>query len=179
MESRVSSLNPDAPPVIPPSKRRTNDRTCVTVTTSKDSNKKEITNDITCVSTSKDSKWGTDTNGNTQAFLECLDGEEKSQRSQKGLAVKEQSAIVSYDTHTPDYVYSAEDKFDMDFTDLKMMYPDTSDESLFDVYSVNQGDLEATLDMLSELLEVIFFLWYFRNGYNPVLCHCLQFACDL
>ncbi|POO04093.1 Ataxin-2, C-terminal [Trema orientale] len=127
MESRVSSLNPDAPPFIPPSKRGTNDRTCT-------------------------QKWGTDTNRNTQAFPECLDGEEKSRRSRKGLAVKEQSAIVSYDTPS-DYVYSAEYRFDMDFTYLKMMYPDTSDESLFDVYSVNQGDLEATLDLLSELLE--------------------------
>ncbi|GMH12438.1 hypothetical protein Nepgr_014279 [Nepenthes gracilis] len=52
----------------------------------------------------------------------------------------------------------SEDYFEMDLADLRMTFSGVSDQSLIDVYSVNWGDLEATVDMLSHL-EL---LWIFR-----------------
>lgn len=44
-----------------------------------------------------------------------------------------------------------DEEYDMDLAYLLMMFPGISDESLSDVYKANNGDLEATVDMLSEL----------------------------
>ncbi|KDP32281.1 hypothetical protein JCGZ_13206 [Jatropha curcas] len=44
-----------------------------------------------------------------------------------------------------------DEEFDMDLEYLQMTFPGISDESLNDVYMANQGDLEATIDMLKEL----------------------------
>ncbi|PSR91806.1 Polyadenylate-binding protein [Actinidia chinensis var. chinensis] len=43
----------------------------------------------------------------------------------------------------------AEEEREMDLAYLQMMFPGISCESLSDVYFVNKGDLEATLDMLN------------------------------
>jgi len=49
-----------------------------------------------------------------------------------------------------------DDDFDMDLAYLQMTFPGISEESLSDVYLANKRDLEATIDMLSQL-EVNFF----------------------
>ncbi|XP_074280485.1 polyadenylate-binding protein-interacting protein 6-like [Silene latifolia] len=44
-----------------------------------------------------------------------------------------------------------DEESEMDLAYLQMMFPGVSDQSLADVYNINQGDLEAAVDMLSEL----------------------------
>uniref|UniRef100_A0A5B7C3F4 Putative polyadenylate-binding protein-interacting protein n=1 Tax=Davidia involucrata TaxID=16924 RepID=A0A5B7C3F4_DAVIN len=44
-----------------------------------------------------------------------------------------------------------DEEFDMDLAYLQMTFPGISDGSLSDVYAANKGDLEATVDMLSQL----------------------------
>lgn len=44
-----------------------------------------------------------------------------------------------------------DEEFDMDLEYLQMTFPGISDESLNDVYMANKGDLEATIDMLTQL----------------------------
>ncbi|CAK9179204.1 unnamed protein product [Ilex paraguariensis] len=47
--------------------------------------------------------------------------------------------------------HTMDEVFDMDLAYLQMTFPGVSDESLFDVYLANKGDLEATIDMLNQL----------------------------
>ncbi|GAB2284875.1 hypothetical protein Dimus_019327 [Dionaea muscipula] len=44
-----------------------------------------------------------------------------------------------------------DDEFAINLTYLRMIFPALSDQSLIDVYDVNVGDLEATVEMLSQL----------------------------
>ncbi|XVF34448.1 hypothetical protein REPUB_Repub18cG0059700 [Reevesia pubescens] len=44
-----------------------------------------------------------------------------------------------------------DEEFDMDLEYLRMTFPGLSNESLLDVYLANNGDLEATVDMLNQL----------------------------
>ncbi|TYH40201.1 hypothetical protein ES332_D12G230800v1 [Gossypium tomentosum] len=44
-----------------------------------------------------------------------------------------------------------DEEFDMDLEYLRMMFPDLSNDSVLDVYMANNGDLEATIDMLNQL----------------------------
>lgn len=53
----------------------------------------------------------------------------------------------------------ADEEFDMDLEYLQMTFPGLSDQSLTDVYLANKGDLEATIDMLTQL-EVKFSLLF-------------------
>ena len=55
-----------------------------------------------------------------------------------------------------------DEEFEMDLAYLQMTYPGISDDSISEVYLANKGDLEATLDMLSQL-EVILSNWYSRS----------------
>ncbi|XVF47936.1 hypothetical protein PTKIN_Ptkin03bG0149600 [Pterospermum kingtungense] len=50
-----------------------------------------------------------------------------------------------------------DEESDMDLEYLRMTFPGLSNESLLDVYVANNGDLEATIDMLNQL-EVNFFI---------------------
>ncbi|KAL3500460.1 hypothetical protein ACH5RR_039553 [Cinchona calisaya] len=45
----------------------------------------------------------------------------------------------------------SDEEFDMDLAFLQMTFPGVSDESLTGVYFANQGDLDATIDMLNHL----------------------------
>ncbi|KAK1375862.1 polyadenylate-binding protein-interacting protein 5 [Heracleum sosnowskyi] len=47
--------------------------------------------------------------------------------------------------------HKLDDDSDMDLTYLQMTFPGVSDESLSDVYLINKGDLDATVDMLNQL----------------------------
>ena len=51
--------------------------------------------------------------------------------------------------------HKSDDDSDMDLTYLQMTFPGVSDDSLSDVYLINKGDLDATVDMLNQL-EVIY-----------------------
>ncbi|CAK9179203.1 unnamed protein product [Ilex paraguariensis] len=51
--------------------------------------------------------------------------------------------------------HTMDEVFDMDLAYLQMTFPGVSDESLFDVYLANKGDLEATIDMLNQLEDSV------------------------
>ncbi|CAH2075746.1 unnamed protein product [Thlaspi arvense] len=44
-----------------------------------------------------------------------------------------------------------DDEFDMGLAYLQMKFPGISDNSLYEIYLANSGDLEATIDMLHQL----------------------------
>ncbi|TYH68794.1 hypothetical protein ES332_D05G012600v1 [Gossypium tomentosum] len=44
-----------------------------------------------------------------------------------------------------------DEEFDMDLQYLRMMFPGLSNDSVLDVYMANNGDLEASIDMLNQL----------------------------
>jgi len=44
-----------------------------------------------------------------------------------------------------------DEDYDMDLAYLQMTFPGLSEESLFDVYVANKGDLESAVDMLNQL----------------------------
>ncbi|KAL8171657.1 hypothetical protein V2J09_023461 [Rumex salicifolius] len=47
-----------------------------------------------------------------------------------------------------------DEEFEMDLAFLQMSFPGMSDQSIIDVYTVNDGDLEASIEMLSQLESV-------------------------
>ncbi|TYH66144.1 hypothetical protein ES332_D06G103000v1 [Gossypium tomentosum] len=57
-----------------------------------------------------------------------------------------ESAIPSIGNHL-----IMDEEFDMDLEYLRMMFPGLSNDSVLDVYMANNGDLEATIDMLDQL----------------------------
>ncbi|XP_059642279.1 polyadenylate-binding protein-interacting protein 5-like [Cornus florida] len=66
------------------------------------------------------------------------------------------SASASYGSlsHNPSEMIEKQildEEFDMGLAYLQMTFPGISDESLSDVYLANNGDLEATVDMLNHL----------------------------
>ena len=73
--------------------------------------------------------------------------------------VAEASALKSHPDHgslmqNPDEMTDKQimdEEFDMDLEYLRMTFPGLSNESLLDVYLANNGDLEATVDMLNQL----------------------------
>lgn len=56
-----------------------------------------------------------------------------------------------------------DEESEMDLAYLQMMFPGVSDQSLADVYTVNLGDLDSAVDMLTDLEVNLFCLlefWY-------------------
>ncbi|KAL8139230.1 hypothetical protein V2J09_005251 [Rumex salicifolius] len=54
-------------------------------------------------------------------------------------------------TFSSNEVKFTDEEYEMDLAYLQMSFPGMSDQSLVDVYTVNDGDLEASLEMLSQL----------------------------
>ncbi|OIW15046.1 hypothetical protein TanjilG_13973 [Lupinus angustifolius] len=50
-----------------------------------------------------------------------------------------------------DDLFTDEDHLDLDIEFLKMSFPDISEQSLRDVYVLNEDDLDAAIDMLNQL----------------------------
>lgn len=134
MKPRKSSLNPYAAAYVPMAKRDTNVRSYVTED-SKDYNgtvwfqpPQYTTNDVQLV-------------------------EKNAQRLSPG---KNQPASSSYFSSPQSVAQLTENQYmdeelDIDLEYLRMTFPGISDESLVDVYNVNSGDLEAAIEMLSQL----------------------------
>lgn len=70
--------------------------------------------------------------------------------------VAEASALKSHPAHGS-LMENLDDESDMDLEYLCMAFPGLSNDSLLDVYLANNGDFEATIDMLNQL-EVNFFI---------------------
>lgn len=69
----------------------------------------------------------------------------KSQPASSSYFSSPQTVAPLVDNHFMD------EEFDIDLEYLRMTFPGISDESLVDVYNVNGGDLDAAVDMLSQL----------------------------
>ncbi|KAI5393883.1 hypothetical protein KIW84_060836, partial [Lathyrus oleraceus] len=69
----------------------------------------------------------------------------KSQPASSSYFSSPQTVAPLADNHFMD------EEFDIDLEYLRMTFPGISDESLVDVYNVNGGDLDAAVDMLSQL----------------------------
>ncbi|WJX09872.1 hypothetical protein P8452_00660 [Trifolium repens] len=76
--------------------------------------------------------------------------------AQRLAPVKNQPASSSYFSSPQSVAQLTENQYmdeelDIDLEYLRMTFPGISDESLVDVYNVNSGDLDAAIDMLSQL----------------------------
>ncbi|KAK9682568.1 hypothetical protein RND81_10G082600 [Saponaria officinalis] len=71
------------------------------------------------------------------------------------LKLKDHLADAAYDTRTviPQEMYAdiMDEESEMDLDYLQMMFPGVSNQFLADVYNINHGDIEAAVDMISEL----------------------------
>lgn len=139
MKPGVSSLNPYAASYIPLSKREACDRTEPTTKDSKSCN---------------ENVWYSHHGHVTQnPHRSKVSHSSVAQGAQK-LATPEGSTTKSLPVHGS-YGSSSkqvmDEEFDMDLEYLQMSFPGLSDQSLTDVYLANKGDLEATVDMLTQL----------------------------
>ncbi|KAI4337378.1 hypothetical protein L6164_015803 [Bauhinia variegata] len=141
MKPGVSSLNPYAASYVPLSKREAADRTYVAGNDFKSHNGTALFQ--------------------TPQFMDqhVLDSNAYATRklaSPEVLHVKSQPASSSYSPSSQNVTEMTEkqmldEESEMDLEYLRMTFPGISDQSLADVYMVNRCDLEAAIDMLSQL----------------------------
>ncbi|KAL5783204.1 hypothetical protein ACOSP7_008233 [Xanthoceras sorbifolium] len=140
MKSGVSSLNPYAASYVPLSKREAYSRT---------------------EHTAKDFKSGNETvwyghpvNVTQNQHQSKVSLNTVSQGAEK-FPIPEAPSMKSHPVHgsygSSSSKQTADEEFDMDMEYLQMSFPGLSDQSLTDVYLANKGDLEATIDMLTQL----------------------------
>ena len=134
MKPQKSSLNPYAAAYVPISKRVTSARNHVT----------EGSQDY------NGTVWF-QTPQNIPNDLQYIDTSTKRLSLGKG-----QPASSSYFSSTESVAQMTDNQFmdeelDIDLDYLRMTFPGISDESLIDVYNVSSGDIDAAIDMLSQL----------------------------
>ncbi|XWS17020.1 hypothetical protein CRYUN_Cryun33cG0031800 [Craigia yunnanensis] len=142
MRPGVSSLNPYAASYIPLAKREANDN--VTATDIKRGNETAWFE--------PSSHFAHNPHYSNASLDSVTHGTEKHQ-------IPEASALKSHHSHSSLLQNPGEmtdkqimdEEFDMDLEYLCMIFPGLSIESLLDVYLANNGDLEATVDMLNQL----------------------------
>ncbi|KAK8695257.1 hypothetical protein V6N13_000424 [Hibiscus sabdariffa] len=86
------------------------------------------------------------------AYLDSVAHGTRKHQVAEGSAVKSYPALGSL--KNPGEVIEkqfVDEEFDMDLEYLRMTFPGLSNESLMDVYLANEGDFEATVDMLNQL----------------------------
>ncbi|KAL9247868.1 hypothetical protein vseg_021251 [Gypsophila vaccaria] len=66
------------------------------------------------------------------------------------LKLKAHQGATEFSQEMDDSIIMDDDS-EIDLAYLQMIFPGVSDQSVADVYNVNMGDLEAALDMLSDL----------------------------
>lgn len=136
MKPQVSSLNPYAASYIPLSKREADGRTV----TNEGSKNYDGTVWFQTPQHATKNQYFVDTSAKrTEAF-----------------PVKSQPASSSYTSASQNVTewtdkQMMDEELDMDMEYLRMTFPGISDQSLVDVYNVNSGDLDAAIDMLSQL----------------------------
>ena len=141
MKQGVSSLNPYAASYVPLSKRESHSATSVIGTAvSFQSPPQHIAEDQHLLHSS------------TSAFETVPEAfRVKSKPASSSYGSSQQNVAGLMDNQFPD-----EDP-DMDIEFLRMQFPGISEESLRDVYMVNECDLDAAVDMLNQLeLKVMF-----------------------
>ncbi|CAJ1972139.1 unnamed protein product [Sphenostylis stenocarpa] len=140
MRPLSSSLNPYAASYVPLSKRGADGRTTLTEKDSKnyDGNvwfqtRQDATNDHQLINSSSERLF-----------------------KPESFPTKSQPASSSYTSSSQSVAEVTEsqllaEELDMDLEYLRITYPGISYQSLVDVYNVNNGDLDAAIDMLSQL----------------------------
>lgn len=140
MKSGSSSLNPYAEAYIPLSRRVVPDK-----------NKGYE-------ATAKDFK-----NGNPAFWMGSHPGDTLQYQYQKSPhqiyedpKLKGQNIAVSYGSSSQNSYeitgkQNVDEDYDMDLAYLQMTFPGVSEQSLFEVYIANKGDLESAVDMLNQL----------------------------
>ncbi|QCD99557.1 polyadenylate-binding protein-interacting protein 5-like [Vigna unguiculata] len=140
MKPQSSSLNPFAASYVPLSKRGADGRTTFTEKDSKNydgsvwfQTRQDATNDQQLIIASSERLFKPD-----------------------AFPTKSQPASSSYTSSSQNVVEVAEnqllaEELDMDLEYLRITFPGISYQSLVDVYNVNSGDLDAAIDMLSQL----------------------------
>jgi len=140
MRPQSSSLNPYAASYVPLSKRGADGRTTFTEKDSKNydgsvwfQTRQDATNDQQLINSSSERLF------KPEAF-----------------PTKNQLASSSYTSSSQNVAEVAENQLlaedlDMDLEYLRITFPGISYQSLVDVYNVNSGDLDAAIDMLSQL----------------------------
>ncbi|KAB2076623.1 hypothetical protein ERO13_A06G047900v2 [Gossypium hirsutum] len=142
MKPGVSSLNPYAASYIPLAKREASDN--VTAKDIKHSNENAWFK--------PSSHFAYNPHSSNASLGSSAYGTEKHQVAE-GSAVKSHPAHGSL-MHNPGEMTDkqiVDEEFDMDLEYLRMSFPGLSNESLLDVYLANDGDFEATVDMLNQL----------------------------
>ncbi|KAJ0091122.1 hypothetical protein Patl1_12833 [Pistacia atlantica] len=140
MKPGVSSLNPYAAAYVPLSKRGGFDRT------------EPTTNDS---QTGNETAWYTQPAHVTQNQHQSKVSLASFAHGAKKGPSPEQSSVKNYPVHgsygSSSSKQMMEEEYDMDMAYLQMSFPGLSDQSLDDVYNANKHDLEATIDMLTQL----------------------------
>ncbi|XP_027332106.1 polyadenylate-binding protein-interacting protein 5-like [Abrus precatorius] len=140
MKPQTSSLNPYAAAYIPLSKREAAGRTSLTEKDSKN----------------YDGTVWFQTHHETANDQKHIDSSSERLLKPDAFLVKSQPASSSYTSPSRNAAELTDkqlldEDLDMDIECLRMAFPGISDQSLLDVYNVNQGDLDAAIDMLSQL----------------------------
>nr|KJB64550.1 hypothetical protein B456_010G053700 [Gossypium raimondii]KJB64551.1 hypothetical protein B456_010G053700 [Gossypium raimondii] len=151
MKPGVSSLNPYAASYIPLAKREASDN--VTAKDIKHGNENAWF---------KPSSHFAYNPQSSNAFLgSSAYGTEKHQVAE-GSAVKSHPAHGSLMQNPGEMTDKqiVDEEFDMDLEYLRMTFPGLSNESLLDVYLANDGDFEATVDMLNQLEVNLTFVYF-------------------
>lgn len=138
----ASRLNPDVDLYIPQPKKEADDKTYVT-----DNDSKKFDGAILFQRPQPIVK---DPNVPTSQNISAFEAPHlKSQPACNSHGSRTQNAALMTDKAIPD------EQFHMDIDYLRESFPGISDQSLADVYILNRFDLDATIDMLTQL-EVIF-----------------------
>ncbi|KAK3212788.1 hypothetical protein Dsin_017494 [Dipteronia sinensis] len=140
MKPGVSSLNPYAASYVPLSKREAYSRTEHTAKDSKSGN---------------ESVWyGHPLNVTQNQHRSNVSLDAVGQGAER-YSIPEASSVKNHPVHgfygSSSSKRTADEEFDMDMEYLQMSFPGLSDQSINDVYLANNGDLEATIDMLTQL----------------------------
>ncbi|XVE98521.1 hypothetical protein REPUB_Repub03eG0113300 [Reevesia pubescens] len=142
MKPGVSSLNPYAASYIPLAKREGSDNVTA----------KNIKRGNETAWFERSSHFAHNLHYTNASLGSVTHGTEKHQ-------IPESSALKTHPAHSSLMQNPGEmtdkqimdEEFDMDLEYLRMTFPGLSNESLLDVYMANNGDLEATVDMLNQL----------------------------
>ncbi|KAK9273310.1 hypothetical protein L1049_018117 [Liquidambar formosana] len=151
MKSGISSLNPYAASYVPLSKREADDENKVFKSKPKDS---RSGNETIWFESSFENTTHNQHRSKTSVDFNCHDAE--AIPISKGFKMKFHHAHDSCGSSSQNRNEVSEkrildEEFDMDLAYLQMTFPGLSDQSLTDVYVANNGDLEATVEMLSQL----------------------------
>jgi hypothetical protein len=135
MKPRQSSLNPYAAAYVPVSKRDTS---------------------VRFYPTEEDNNSSQEYDGTVWFQPPQYRTNDVEKNAQRLAPVKSQPASSSYFSSPQSVAQLTENQYmdeelDIDLEYLRMTFPGISDESLVDVYNVNSGDLDAAIDMLSQL----------------------------